>query len=55
MLHMRLTNTFLWKRYQRQKQGIVDVLLELNHDSRVNIELQIKMSKGIQNRDKQFS
>ena len=43
MLHIPLTNTFLWKRYQRQKQGIVDVLLELNHDSRVNIELQIKM------------
>lgn len=43
ILHIPLTNTFLWKRYQRQKQGIVDVLLELNHDSRVNIELQIKM------------
>ena len=40
---VRLANTFLWKRYQRQKQGIVDVLLELNHDSKVNIELQIKM------------
>ena len=40
---VRLVNTFLWKRYRRQKQGIVDVLVELNHDSRVNIELQIEM------------
>ena len=40
---VRLMNTFLWKRYRRQKQGIVDVLVELNHDSRVNIELQIEM------------
>lgn len=38
-----LANTFLWKRYRRQKQGIVDVMVELNNDSRVNIELQIEM------------
>lgn len=40
---VRLANTFLWKRYWRQKQGIVDVMVELNNDSRVNIELQIEM------------
>lgn len=26
---VRLKNTFLWRRYQRQKQGIVDVLVEM--------------------------
>lgn len=40
---VRLANTFLWKRYQRQKQGILDIMVELNNDSRVNIELQIEM------------
>lgn len=40
---VRLANTFLWKRYWRQKQGILDVLVELNHESKVNIELQIEM------------
>lgn len=42
---IRLANTFLWKAYRRQKQGILDVLVELNDDSKVNIELQIKMMK----------
>ena len=40
---VRLANTFLWKQFRWQKQGILDVLLELNGDSRVNVELQIKM------------
>ena len=40
---VRLANTFLWKRYQKQKQGILDVVVELNNDSKVNIELQIKL------------
>ena len=40
---VRLVNSFLWKRYVRQKQGILDVKVELNDDSRVNIELQIRM------------
>ena len=39
----RLANTFLWKRYWKQKQGILDVVVELNDDSKVNIELQIEM------------
>lgn len=39
----RLANTFLWKRYKKQKQGILDILIELNDDSRINIELQIRM------------
>ena len=39
----RLANTFLWKRYRKQKQGILDVVVELNNDSKVNIELQIEV------------
>ena len=39
---VRLANTFLWKQYQRQKQGILDIVVELNDDSRVNIELQME-------------
>lgn len=42
---VRLSNTFLWKQYKRQKQGILDVLVELNDTSRVNIELQIELLK----------
>lgn len=41
----RLSNTFLWKQYMKQKQGILDVLVELNDTSRVNIELQIELLK----------
>ena len=37
-----LANTFLWRRYFREKQGILDVLIELNNTSKINIELQIK-------------
>ena len=40
---VRLANTFLWKMYRRQKLGILDVLLILNDNTKVNIELQIKV------------
>lgn len=39
---VRLANTFLWRRYFREKQGILDVLIELNNSSKINIELQIR-------------
>lgn len=39
---VRLANTFLWRRYSREKQGILDVLIELNNSSKINIELQIR-------------
>lgn len=42
---VKLLNTYLWRRYRKQKQGIVDVLVELNDHSKVNIELQIKVIK----------
>ena len=40
---VRLLNTFLWKRYRRQKQGILDVLVEFNDDTKINIELQVEL------------
>ena len=40
----RLLNTFLWKRYRNQKLGILDVLIELNDDTKINIEIQVKVS-----------
>lgn len=42
---VRLANTFLRKAYRRQKLGILDILLELNDDSLINIELQLKPSQ----------
>lgn len=39
---VRLCNSFLWKKHKMQKQGILDVLIELNDDTKVNIELQVK-------------
>ena len=42
---LKLRNTNLWRRYKYQKQGIVDVLLELNDDTKINIELQIRTVK----------
>lgn len=42
---VRLAPTFLWKRRARQKQGVLDVLMELNDDRKVNIELQIRTQK----------
>lgn len=41
----RLANTFLWRRYRKQKQGILDVLVEMNDDTKVNIELQVTVFK----------
>ena len=40
---VRLANTFLWKRHYREKQGILDVLMEVNGDRRVNVELQVRV------------
>lgn len=43
---VRIMNTSLWKRYQKQKQGILDVQLELNDATKINIEMQLKQKKG---------
>lgn len=39
---MRLENSFLSKRSQKEKQCILDVRMLLNDDRRINIELQIR-------------
>ena len=39
---IHLKNTFLRKRYRKQKQGILDVLAEMNDNTKINIELQVK-------------
>lgn len=40
---VRLLNTFLWKRFKKQKQGILDVVVELNDNTKINIEIQTKV------------
>ena len=39
---VRVTTPFLWKRRARQKQGILDMALELNGKSKVNVEMQVR-------------
>ena len=39
---VRLGNPYLRKRYRKQKQGIMDILVELNGNTKVNIEIQVK-------------
>ncbi len=39
---VRILNPFLWKRYKKQKLGILDIQLELNDDAKINIEIQLK-------------
>lgn len=39
---VRVVNPFLWRRYKRQKQGILDIQLELNDNTKINIEIQLK-------------
>ena len=39
---VRILNPFLWKRYKKQKLGILDIQLELNNDVKINVEIQLK-------------
>lgn len=43
ILSIRLRNTFLRKRFRRQKLGILDLVVELNGEIKINIELQVKV------------
>jgi len=45
ILSVRLLNPFLRKGFSRHKQGILDILLELNDRTKINIELQVKRIK----------
>lgn len=38
---VKLRNPFLRRTYRRQKLGILDVLIELNDDTKINIEIQL--------------
>lgn len=42
---VRIANPYLRKKYYRHKQGILDILLFLNEDRKINIELQVKIQK----------
>ena len=39
---VQIINPSLWKRYQKEKLGILDVQLTLNDDTKINIEMQLK-------------
>ena len=41
----RLVTPRLWKRHRRQKLGILDIALALGDDTKVNVELQIRMQQ----------
>lgn len=41
----KLVNPHLWVRFRKQKQGILDVLMELNGDVIVNVEMQVRLLK----------
>ncbi len=45
IVSVRLANTFLWKRQKNEKQGILDVVVEMNDDTKINIGLQVKVVK----------
>lgn len=46
----KLVNPFLRKNFRKQKQSILDVILELNNEIKVNAELQIRFQKHWKNR-----
>lgn len=41
---VRILNPLLRKRFLKQKQGIVDILVELNDSTKIHIEIQIRTS-----------
>ena len=38
----KMINTFLWREHSKQKQGIVDALVELRDGTRITIEIQLQ-------------
>ena len=43
---IRFRSTFIRRRWRWQKLGILDIVLELNDDTKVSIELQVKQVKN---------
>lgn len=39
---VRIINPFLWRRYRKQKLGILDIQLILNDNTKINVEIQLK-------------
>lgn len=48
---MRLLNPFLRRPWRRQKQGILDVQVEFNDDTKVNLEMQVVKRKNWRKRN----
>ena len=42
---VRVINSYLWKRMKWQKQGILDMALELADGTKVNIEMQVRLQR----------
>lgn len=42
---VRITNPHLWKRFRHQKQGILDMAMELKDGAKINIEMQVRRQK----------
>ena len=42
---VRIRNPFLGRNHKGQKQGILDVLLELNNDTKIDVEVQVRPQK----------
>ncbi len=42
MKSVRIINPFLWRRFRRQKEGILDMALEMTGGAKINIELQVR-------------
>ena len=42
---VRILNPFLRKRHKKHKQGILDILLELNDNTKIDVEIQVKSQK----------
>lgn len=42
---VRLATPFLRRKFRRQKQGILDVVLELNDSTKIDIEMQVRAQK----------
>ena len=42
---VRITGPHLWKVFGRQKEGILDMAMELNSDADVDVEMQVRLQK----------
>lgn len=42
---VHLTTPYLWRRYRNQKQGILDVAVIMNDNTKLDIELQVRFQK----------